>query len=62
MAEFTAAEKLACIAREVVWRKKVYPNRVLTSRMSKDKARFEIECMESIAADYARITQKESLL
>lgn len=59
---FTNDEKLACAEREVALRRRVYPNRVQTGRMSAAKALHEIECMKSIAADYRTQTQKERLL
>jgi hypothetical protein len=56
---FTTAEKLACVLREVGYRKYVYDKRVATGKMSAMKATREIELMEEIAADYKKILAHE---
>jgi hypothetical protein len=62
MSDFTAEEKRACIEREIKRRKRVFPNRIETGRMSKADARHEIECMEEIYNDMAQLALKERLL
>lgn len=52
---FTVAQKLACIEREINIRKHVFPNRVLTKRMSKQKAEYELALMSEIADDYRKL-------
>lgn len=49
---FTTEEKLAAVEREINIRKHVYPNRVLTRRMSKRFADEQIAVMQAIADDY----------
>lgn len=48
---FTPEEKLSAIDREIAIRRRVYPNRVLTRRMSQKLADQQIAVMEAIAAD-----------
>lgn len=59
---FSAYEKLRAIQREIGWRKKVYPNRVLTGRMKQREADWEIRIMEAIEQDYDVEVKKERLL
>lgn len=59
---FTAYEKLRAVRREIGWRKKVYPNRVMTGRMKKSEADWEIAIMEAIERDYDVEAKKERLL
>lgn len=59
---FTAEEKLRAVRREIMWRKKVYPNRVTTGRMRKAEADWEIAIMEAIEQDYNAEAKKERLL
>lgn len=49
---FTDQEKAEVAAREVKWRKRVYPNRIVTGRMTEREAKRQIAVMEEIAADY----------
>ena len=58
----TAADKLACVERELKYRRWVYEKRVAENKMSAGKAAHEIACMESIAEDYRLAAQKERLL
>lgn len=48
---FTPEEKLTAIEREIAIRRRVYPNRVLTRRMTQKLADQQIAVMEAIAAD-----------
>jgi hypothetical protein len=59
---FTATEKLEAVRRELGWRRKVYPNRVLTHRMTPQEAAFQIAIMEAIADEYERLAQSERLI
>ena len=49
---FTPEEKLAAVEREIAIRRRVYPNRVLTRRMSQKFADEQIAVLVAIAADY----------
>ena len=60
--KFTTADKLACVEREVRMRAKIYPNRILTGRMSAESATREIDCMKEIADDYRQLAAREKLL
>jgi hypothetical protein len=51
-ATFTNHDKLACVRREADLRKRVYASLVRNGRMSPEKAKWEIDVMEAIAADY----------
>ncbi len=62
IADYTAAEMLACAERETKLRKRVYPNRVETGRMSKEQAAHEIACMQAIADYFRQLAAKERLL
>ena len=44
----TLKEQLASAKRELAYRNRVYPRWVKENRMPESKAKFEIECMESI--------------
>lgn len=59
---FTLEVLTDCAQREVRWRRKVYPNRILTGRMSHAFAREEIDKMVSIAEILHALAQKEKLL
>jgi len=52
MTEFTREEKLKEVAREIALRRRVYPNRVLTHRLSQKAADRQIAIMLAIAKDY----------
>lgn len=52
MSEFTDADKLVAIKREIKMRERVYPRWVADGRMKADNAMREIEIMKAIAADY----------
>lgn len=52
MSNYSDADKLKCIEREIELRKRVYGRQVLNGRMSKGAAEREIATMEDIANDY----------
>lgn len=58
----TAADKLACVEREIKMRQRVYPRWIEDGRMSAGKAAHEIACMEAIADDYRKAAAGERLL
>lgn len=58
----TAAEKLACITREINMRRRVYPRWVEGGKMTQAKADSEIAVMVAIAADYEKAAAGERLL
>jgi hypothetical protein len=49
---FTAAQKLAEIKREIVFRRRVYARMVETGSMKASDAEYRIAVMEQIARDY----------
>jgi hypothetical protein len=51
-----------CAQREVKMRRKVYPNRILTGRMSHAFAQDEISKMAAIAQVLVELAEKERLL
>jgi hypothetical protein len=59
---WTASELLKCAERELRLRRQVYPNRVLTHRMSQHRADIEIARMEAIAEWLRREAEGERLL
>lgn len=59
---FTAEEKLTAARREVLQRKRVYPRLIETGSMTPEKAKFETEIMDAIAADYEKLAAGERLL
>jgi hypothetical protein len=52
MKEFTPRDKLECVKRELIMRKKVYPRWVEQGKMTLTKADHEIAVMASIVEDY----------
>lgn len=52
--EFTHADKLASVEREIGFRKRVYARRVAENKMKQETADREIAIFEAIAADYRR--------
>lgn len=52
MTEFTAKQKLACVARELAMRRRAYPRFVENGRMDASEAQREIAVMEAIVQDY----------
>ncbi len=61
-AEFTAADKLECLERELTYRKRVYPRRVMEHRMTQGLADRQIALMEDIIRDYVLLASRERLL
>lgn len=59
---FTAEEKLACIRRELAYRRRVYPRRVERNQMSRELASQQLRLMEAIEADYVEAERKERLI
>jgi hypothetical protein len=51
-----------CAQREVKMRRRVYPNRILTGRMSHAFAQAEIDKMAAIAQVLVEMAEKERLL
>ncbi len=51
-ADYTSAQKLAAVEREVGYRKRVFARRVADGRMKQSEADFQIAIFEAIAADY----------
>lgn len=51
-----------CAQREVKMRRQVYPNRILTGRMSHAFANAEIDKMQAIAEHLAELAEREKLL
>lgn len=52
MTDFSDADKLKSLRRELAIRSKVYPDRVKRGVMTQQQADHEIEIMESIIVDY----------
>lgn len=52
--EFTHADKLAAVEREIGFRRRVYARRVAERKMKQDQADREIAIFEAIAVDYRR--------
>lgn len=59
---YTAQELADCAARELKMRQRVYPNRVLTHRMSQHQADVEIARMQAIARWLRAEAEREKLL
>jgi hypothetical protein len=59
---YTAADKRKAVEREISMRKRVYPNRIETGRMTQAQASYQIVIFEEIADDYRRLEQGERLL
>lgn len=62
MTDVTNEQKLECAKRELKMRVRVYARWVVEDRMTPEKAKHEIACMEAIVADYEKIAQGERLL
>lgn len=58
----TAEDKLKCVQRELMMRRRVYERRVADGEMSRDFADEQIRVMQSIVEDYEKLAQKERLL
>ena len=59
---FTATEKLECVQRELALRKRVYPRRVATGKMTQPLADRQLALMEAIVADYEPLAKSERLI
>jgi hypothetical protein len=59
---YSARELQRCAEREANMRRKVYGNRVLTKRMSRQQADAEIDKMAAIAEMLAEMAERERLL
>ena len=62
VSRFSYAVLADCAQREVRLRRRVYPNRVLTGRMSHAFAQVEISKMTVIAEVLAEMAKRERLL
>lgn len=62
MTAYTAHEKRKAVAREIEWRKAVYPERVRLGRMSASEARYQLAIFASILEDYQKQEEGERLL
>jgi hypothetical protein len=60
MDDFTAAEKLKEIKRELFFRGRVYPKQIAANAITQKTAKHQIAVMEAIAADYQRIIDREA--
>lgn len=56
---FTLEEKIACLEREIKRRQRVFPNRIMTRRMTSKTAYRELETMKQILDDLLAIQEKE---
>ena len=59
---YTVRDLQRCAEREANMRRKVYSNRVLTKRMSRQQADAEIDKMAAIAEMLAEMAERERLL
>jgi hypothetical protein len=59
---YTWVQLQRCAERELGLRRKVYPNRVLTHRMSRQQADQEIDMMRVISEVMAEMAEGEKLL
>jgi hypothetical protein len=54
---YTTFEKLACVQRELLRRRRLFPGRIKTGRMKKADADRELRIMEAITQDYTALAQ-----
>jgi hypothetical protein len=59
---FTTEQLYGCALREIRRRKRVYPIRIASGRMTPDKAAAEIMMMEAIQALLAELARSERML
>jgi hypothetical protein len=59
---FTNEDKLACVQRELKFRRRVYARRIENGTMTRELADRETALMEAIVADYEKLAQSERLL
>jgi hypothetical protein len=57
----TAEEKMACAARELVYRRRTYPRLVAQGKMSFPQAQIQIGLMSEIVDDYRALIGAEEL-
>lgn len=55
----TTHEKMKCCERELAMRKRVYPRWVAAGKMTHREARYELDVMAAMLADYAVQTEAE---
>lgn len=55
----SAHDKWKCCERELAMRKRVYPKWIASGKMTHREARYEIDVMTEIAADYQRLADQE---
>lgn len=58
----TTSDKLACVERELKYRKRVYARLVDEGKMSQGKATLELAIMQAIIDDYQKEADKERLI
>jgi hypothetical protein len=61
MDDYTAADKLKEVKRELYMRSKVYPDQIAKNALTQKAAKKQIGIMEAIAADYQRLIDREKL-
>jgi hypothetical protein len=59
MSDFSVYEKFRCAAREARLRKKVFPKWIDEGKLTEEKAKWQIDCMEAIADDYHKQWQAD---
>lgn len=58
--EFTLTAQIACVNREIRWRRYVYPKRVASSKMTLAEAEKEIAGMEAILVTLTNLLIEEN--
>ncbi len=58
----TKAEMLACVAREIRFRERVYPRLIERGRMTKPKAKLELRIMRDIRTTIERHVPDDVLM
>ena len=57
----TLKQQMDSVAREIALRKRIYPKRVGGQQMTARRAKYEIECMESVLDTLAKQTNQPGL-
>lgn len=57
---YTLTDKLACLERELRYRRRVYPRWILEGRMTTASAEHECSVLQAIIDDYRRLRDQES--
>lgn len=57
---FSAADKLACVKRELQYRIRVYARLVAEKKLTERQAQREIAIMGAIVDDYAEVVKREA--